>query len=528
MSIVTVGIDLAKNVFAVHGVDDNGKPALVKPKVARDQLVALIAQLPPCTIGMEACSGAHHWARLFRQFGHTVRLMAPKFVSPYRMSGKRGKNDAADAAAICEAVTRPNMRFVPVKEEHQQIILCLHRTRQGFVEERTALYNRLRGLIAEFGIVLPQKITCLRRQIGEHFEDLPGYANQCVGDLLAHADVLDALGCDVATLGWDYTNAFDQPELWKPYDFGGRLDAVVRDPEMFAVEPDGTVIQPRSGSKMPPASHVFESEHGGNPILLGAETPRPDLKKIRQEYADDPLRDDEIRQIRDLCRRARESTDRAIFFEGPGANIAITNFGGMAVFPLLCYEDPDFVAELHDIILTAQVEKVRALLPEIKDYIDIYRSGGDDWGTQNQTIAPKYVYDTLFMPYYRRINDVIHEIAPEIKTFLHSCGAIYDLIDSVVESGFDILNPVQWTAGTHAFAEWKEKARNRLTLWGGGVNTQATLPLGTVEDVEREVAEIVACMKQDGGYVFCAIHNLLAEVEPEKVVALYRAAGKVQ
>jgi len=191
MSIVTVGIDLAKNVFAVHGVDDNGKSALVKPKVARADLAALIAQLPPCLIGMEACSGAHHWARLFRQYGHTVRLMAPKFVTPYRMSGKRGKNDAADAAAICEAVTRPNMRFVPVKEEHQQIILCLHRTRQGFVEERTALYNRLRGLIAEFGVVLPQRIACLRRDIGEHLEDLPGYANQCVGDLLAHADRLD-------------------------------------------------------------------------------------------------------------------------------------------------------------------------------------------------------------------------------------------------------------------------------------------------------------------------------------------------
>lgn len=191
MGIVAVGIDLAKNVFAVHGVDDNGKYALVKPKVARADLLALIAQLPPCLIGMEACSGAHHWARQFRQYGHTVRLMAPKFVAPYRMSGKRGKNDAADAAAICEAVTRPNMRFVPVKEEHQQIVLCLHRTRQGFVEERAALYNRLRGLIAEFGIVLPQRIACLRRTIGEHLEDLPGYANQCVGDLLAHADRLD-------------------------------------------------------------------------------------------------------------------------------------------------------------------------------------------------------------------------------------------------------------------------------------------------------------------------------------------------
>ena len=191
MSIIVIGIDLAKNIFAVHGVNAQGKPELVKPKLSRDQLLPLIANLPPCLIGMEACSGAHHWARLFRQHGHTVKLIAPKFVTPYRLSGKRGKNDAADAAAICEAVTRPNMRFVPIKDEHQQIILCLHRTRQGFVEERTATYNRLRGLIAEFGIVLPQKITCLRREMGAHLDDLPGYANRCIGDLLAHADRLD-------------------------------------------------------------------------------------------------------------------------------------------------------------------------------------------------------------------------------------------------------------------------------------------------------------------------------------------------
>ncbi len=179
MNIITVGIDLAKNVFAVHGVDDNGKPVLVKPKVSRADLLPLIANLPPCLIGMEACSGAHHWARQFRQHGHTVKLMAPKFVAPYRMTGKKGKNDAADAAAICEAVTRPAMLFVPIKEEHQQIILCLHRTRQGFVEERTACYNRLRGLIAEFGIVLPQKVPAqpagTRRTLNltGHFEEGP-------------------------------------------------------------------------------------------------------------------------------------------------------------------------------------------------------------------------------------------------------------------------------------------------------------------------------------------------------------------
>ena len=104
MAILTVGIDLAKNVFAVHGVNATGKAELVRPAVPREQLHALIAGLPPCVIGMEACWGAHHWARLFQASGHTVRLIAPKFVTPYRMSGRRGKNDAADAAAICEAV----------------------------------------------------------------------------------------------------------------------------------------------------------------------------------------------------------------------------------------------------------------------------------------------------------------------------------------------------------------------------------------------------------------------------------------
>ena len=103
MTIVTVGIDLAKNVFAVHGVDATGKSVLVRPSVSRAKLLELIATLPPCLIGMEACSGAHQWAREFEKFGHTARLMAPKFVVPYRLSGKRGKNDAADAAAICEA-----------------------------------------------------------------------------------------------------------------------------------------------------------------------------------------------------------------------------------------------------------------------------------------------------------------------------------------------------------------------------------------------------------------------------------------
>lgn len=191
MAILTVGIDLAKNVFALHGVNETGAVPLRQPKVARGKLNALVASLPPCVIGIEACSGAHYWARQFQAHGHTVRLMAPKLVTPYRMSGKRGKNDAADAAAICEAVQRPNMRFVPVKSEEQQSRLMVHRARQGFVAARTATINRIRGLLSEFGIVLPLKAEVVRREACNHLEDLPGYANTVIGDLLSEVSHLD-------------------------------------------------------------------------------------------------------------------------------------------------------------------------------------------------------------------------------------------------------------------------------------------------------------------------------------------------
>ena len=191
MTIIATGIDLAKNIFAVHGVNLGGSVVLRQPKVARAKLGAMIAALPPSVIGMEACSGAHYWARQFQAHGHTVRLMAPKLVTPYRMTGKRGKNDAADAAAICEAMQRPNMRFVPVKSEDQQARLMVHRARQGFVVARTACINRIRGLLSELGIVLPLKAEVVRHEARNHLEKLPGFANLVIGDLLSEVAHLD-------------------------------------------------------------------------------------------------------------------------------------------------------------------------------------------------------------------------------------------------------------------------------------------------------------------------------------------------
>src|SRR5215217_7338356 len=153
-----VGIDLAKRVFHPVGMNETGHVVL-KKRLTREALLPFIAQLPPVIIGLEACGGAHYWARRFQAHGHTVKLIAPQFVKPYV---KSHKNDPADAEAICEAVTRPTMRFVPIKEIDQQDLQALHRARERVVKARTALVNEIRGLLGEYGIVLPQSVTKFR------------------------------------------------------------------------------------------------------------------------------------------------------------------------------------------------------------------------------------------------------------------------------------------------------------------------------------------------------------------------------
>lgn len=150
--IITIGLDIAKNVFQVHGVDAAGA-VVVRQKLRRSALLAFFERMEPSLVGIEACATAHHWARSIMAFGHTVKLMPPAYVKPYV---KRQKNDTADAEAICEAVTRPTMRFVPVKGEEQQSVLVLHRTRDLLIRQRTMLINALRAHLAEFGIITRQ------------------------------------------------------------------------------------------------------------------------------------------------------------------------------------------------------------------------------------------------------------------------------------------------------------------------------------------------------------------------------------
>ncbi|WP_304349223.1 IS110 family transposase [Comamonas testosteroni] len=170
-TIVRVGVDLAKNVLQVHAVDAQGK-MVANRAIQRSKFLAWCAQLPAgCLVAMEACGGAHHWCRQLLRMGLDARMMAAALVAPYRMQGKSGKNDANDAAAICEAASRPQMRFVPVKTPQQQGIPCVHRLREGFKEERTACINRIRGLLAEFGIVLPQSPRVLRTYLHDILDD---------------------------------------------------------------------------------------------------------------------------------------------------------------------------------------------------------------------------------------------------------------------------------------------------------------------------------------------------------------------
>ena len=180
MSVSVIGIDIAKNVFQLHGIDNQGKVVL-KERVSRKKLLTVLSNLPKCLIGMEACSTSNYWGRELTKLGHTVKLISPQYVKPYV---KTNKNDSQDAEAICEAVTRPNMRFVAIKSVEQQDILSLHRVRSRLVSQRTALVNHVRALLSEYGVILPQGITHIRRHLRSILEDTENELTAILRDVL--------------------------------------------------------------------------------------------------------------------------------------------------------------------------------------------------------------------------------------------------------------------------------------------------------------------------------------------------------
>ena len=208
MEISTIGLDLAKSIFQIHGVDASGE-VIVRKALRRSQMLPFFAKLPPCLVGMEACGTSHYWARELTRLGHRVQQMPPAYVKPYV---KRGKTDANDAEAICEAVMRPTMRFVPVKSCEQQAALALHRTRDLMVKQRTQLVNMIRGLLAEFGIDIPrglERALLMARRIADgEAPDVPTEAVRSV--VLLCQQALDAhrrlREIDRAMLEWQRSN----------------------------------------------------------------------------------------------------------------------------------------------------------------------------------------------------------------------------------------------------------------------------------------------------------------------------------
>jgi transposase len=191
-TITTIGLDIAKSVFQVHGVDADGH-VVVRRQLKRRYVLAFFQKLPPCLVGIEACASAHHWARELQALGHTAKLMPPAYVKPYV---KRQKNDATDAEAICEAVSRPNMRFVETKTPEQQSYLMLHRTRHLFIRQQTAVINAIRSHLAEFGIVAPVGRNGVDQLLGVVADAgdkrLPEIARACVAALGAQLQTLKA------------------------------------------------------------------------------------------------------------------------------------------------------------------------------------------------------------------------------------------------------------------------------------------------------------------------------------------------
>ncbi len=236
--VITIGIDIAKNVFQIHGVDAAGE-VVIRRQLRRRQVLAFFRKQPSCLVGMEACATAHHWAREIAALGHEVKLMPPRYVKPYV---KRNKNDAADAEGICEAVTRPTMRFVAIKSTEQQSVLMVHRTRELLVRQRTMLVNAMRAHMAEFGVVarvgLPQVKELLEVVADKADQRIPALARTCLESLAQQVLSLERaiVGAEKHLHAWHRTNE-DSRRLETIPGIGpitaSAMTASITDPQIF-------------------------------------------------------------------------------------------------------------------------------------------------------------------------------------------------------------------------------------------------------------------------------------------------------
>lgn len=263
--VCTLGVDLSKTSFQLHGVDNHGQ-VVIRKKLSRSKLLPCIANLPPCVIGIEACGGAHYWCRQFTALGHSVRIIAPQFVKPYV---KSNKNDAADAEAICEAIQRPSMRFVPTKSIEQQDIQSIHRVRSQAVARRTAQANQIRGLLIEYGIIIPKGISYVRKHIPLILEEIDNGLSDVFRALLSTLydemvhldDRVEALELQLATIAKNH----DDCQRLLTIPGVGLLSATA----LIAAISDVTVF--KNGRELAAWLGLVPRQHstGGKPTLLG-------------------------------------------------------------------------------------------------------------------------------------------------------------------------------------------------------------------------------------------------------------------
>ena len=265
-TFIRIGIDLAKNFFQVHAIEREGAPAVTR-KLSRGKVLAFFAQAAPCRVGMEACGSSHYWAREIRALGHEVVLIPPAYTKPYV---KRGKNDANDAAAICEAMSRPEMRFVPIKSADQQAVLMLHKTRELLVKQRTMTVNALRGHLSEFGLIAPKGIHRVKEllALAQADETLPEEAKQATAMLASHSDGLDEKIDDLEkTIARASGKNQTKPAARSEIPGFGPLVASA----LVAFNPDPSVF--RSGSDFSASLGITRAQHSsGGKNKLGAIT----------------------------------------------------------------------------------------------------------------------------------------------------------------------------------------------------------------------------------------------------------------
>jgi hypothetical protein len=348
-------------------------------------------------------------------------------------------------------------------------------------------------------------------------------------------DLCEALGVDVVGLGSRTTMFGFKNEDWRPWKLFDGTPVLV--PGKFNTEPDadGSVLMYPQGdrsvppcARMPKGGFYFDAIIRQQPI----DWDRLDPKENLEEFG--PISNEELEYFRHEAERLYTQTDKAIF-----ASFGGTSFGDIAFIPglqlkhpkgvrgvkewYMCHvRRPDYIRKIFEAQCEIALENLEKIHKVVGDRITAVFITGTDFGTQKVPIMSNTTYQKLYKPFHKCINDWIHENT-EWKTFIHSCGSIEPLIKEFIEAGFDILNPVQTSAANMDPRKLKEKYGDKITFWGGGIDTQGTLPFGTPEEVRREARERIRIFAPGGGFVFNTVHNVQPRVPIENVLAMYEA-----